>query len=183
MKLILMMLVPLLLTAQMLQVQPGGETTLTPGGGIVALQFETPAGATVSSGPAIGAAGKTLTCATAAERQVLDPAITTGRCVVVGPNQTVLTGHIVTMSGLPSLARGSDEAAAAPLVIPVVQIFSACDLNQNGGHDVGDLSIATQQILGTAVCGSADIDGDSECTAVDAQRIANAAAGGACQAN
>jgi hypothetical protein len=58
---------------------------------------------------------------------------------------------------------------------------SQCDLNGDGSVNSTDLTIAVNQALGLAACGSADLDQDGVCDVVDVQRIGNAANGQSCR--
>ena len=52
---------------------------------------------------------------------------------------------------------------------------SACDINKDGVVNTLDVQIATNQALGLAPCGSADLIGNGVCSVIDVQRIVNAA--------
>jgi len=57
---------------------------------------------------------------------------------------------------------------------------SACDLNGDGIVNDLDVQIAIYQALGISACGTAAIQGNGQCNAVDVQRVIDAALGGAC---
>lgn len=136
-------------------------------------------------GAAGTAAGKTLYCASAGNI-----------CVLVGLNQTALAnGVIATATWTPQssgtfsynvsapLGASNASTAAAVTVTPgtglSLTITSPCDLNADGLINVSDV----QAYLNTFVFsmpGSAVNPIASGSSAVDVQRIATAAAGGAC---
>ena len=62
----------------------------------------------------------------------------------------------------------------------ILNFLSPCDLNQDGIVNRADVTVAIQQAVNVAPCGTADLDKDGKCAAVDLQRVINAALGGAC---
>jgi hypothetical protein len=62
----------------------------------------------------------------------------------------------------------------------VLSSLSPCDVNQDGQVNSADVTAAVSQVLNQAPCRTADVDRDGRCTAVDVQRVINAALGGAC---
>jgi len=56
----------------------------------------------------------------------------------------------------------------------------SCDLNNDGVVNVLDVQLATNQALGYATCGSADLIGSGQCTVVDVQRVISASLGASC---
>lgn len=77
------------------------------------------------------------------------------------------------------------DSSGNPVQITILTPPSPCDLNASGTTDNADVQLAVAQSIGTATClahtsaGSADINRDGQCNAVDVQRIANAI-GGTC---
>ena len=62
----------------------------------------------------------------------------------------------------------------------ILNFLSPCDLNQDGIVNSADVTVAIQQAVNVAPCGTADLNKDGKCAAVDLQRVINAALGGAC---
>ena len=56
-----------------------------------------------------------------------------------------------------------------------------CDLNGDSVVTSADVQIATNQALGAAACGSADLQHNGTCTVVDVQRVINASLGQSCR--
>jgi len=59
--------------------------------------------------------------------------------------------------------------------------FSPCDLNQDGAVNSLDVGSAIAQAVGTAACGSADLQHSGSCNIVGVQRVTNASMGQACR--
>jgi hypothetical protein len=55
-----------------------------------------------------------------------------------------------------------------------------CDINGDGTVNTLDVQAAISQVLGTTVCGTADLLHTGQCSVVGVQRVINAALGGAC---
>jgi hypothetical protein len=64
---------------------------------------------------------------------------------------------------------------------PVSGTPSPCDLNLDGVVNALDVQAAISQVLGTATCGSADLQQLGQCNVVDVQRVINASLGGSCR--
>jgi hypothetical protein len=62
----------------------------------------------------------------------------------------------------------------------ILSSLSPCDVNQDGQVNSADVTAAVPQVLNQVPCGTADIDRDGRCTAVDVQRVINAVLGSAC---
>jgi len=84
---------------------------------------------------------------------------------------------------------GKDPGVDTPSLLAAVQGVSngaasnasvSCDLNRDGAINVLDVQLATNQALGYATCGSADLTGAGQCTVVDVQRIISASLGASC---
>jgi len=58
---------------------------------------------------------------------------------------------------------------------------SSCDLNWDGVVNILDVQIAINQVLGVVQCGNADLMQTGFCTAIDIQRVINAALGSTCK--
>lgn len=58
---------------------------------------------------------------------------------------------------------------------------NACDLNADGTVDNTDVQIAVAQAIGTAACGTADLQQNGTCNVIDVQRVSNAALGQSCR--
>jgi hypothetical protein len=65
-------------------------------------------------------------------------------------------------------------------ILPRLAQFSACDLNQDGLVDVGDVQLAINAALGVISCGSNDVDGNGVCNVVDVSKIISGALGNPC---
>jgi hypothetical protein len=100
-------------------------------------------------------------------------------------------------SSSPAIATGSNVlvpsfdaygAAFSPLSptmgaisgLTTAVLFSKCDLNQDGVVNVLDVQLATDQAIGATTCGTADLEGNGQCTAIDVNRVGAAALGGPC---
>jgi hypothetical protein len=80
-------------------------------------------------------------------------------------------------ANLKAMLGASFSSFALSLIAPP----SPCDLDGNGIINATDQTIAKDQALGVAACGSADLDGDGKCTVVDVLRVQAAIGGGSCK--
>ncbi len=82
--------------------------------------------------------------------------------------------------------RAGTPSALCPLPPEVQQTGSqaqagiSCDLNKDGVVNVLDVQLATNQVLGYATCGSADLIGSGQCNIVDVQRVISTSLGASC---
>jgi len=60
------------------------------------------------------------------------------------------------------------------------QAPSACDVNQDGKTDAGDVDVVRSQVLQLSPCTRGDVDGDGRCTVLDLQTVINALQTGTC---
>jgi len=166
--------------------------------GLQALQFSLPGlswTTMTADGAAITGISKSITCKTVG---------TAYNCIVAGVNSNLLAdGQLATLQvQIPKSAPGGTlsllptgtlgartDATGGGVGAPVVAgspfalgTTSACDLDGNGKVDITDLTIGILQVLQPSVCSSADLDSSGACDVVDAQILANAAAGGVCKA-
>jgi hypothetical protein len=168
------------------------DIRLTGGANLAALQFSLPAMSspttvTAIAGPALAAAGKTLSCAST--RRFL--------CVAAGMNANVIPDGVIATVTVKSTSwqniteSFADLLGATPdgdaltlgglgisLAIPLV---SKCDLNADGRVDLSDIAGALGQAQGVAACTTADLTGRHKCDVFDIQRIVNAAASAGCK--
>jgi len=94
-----------------------------------------------------------------------------------GTNYTTTPNGVLcfTSSGSPCTSVGSSPPPPPP------PTANACDLNGDGVVNMLDVQIAINQVIGISPCTNADLIGTGTCTAMDVQRVANAAAGQACK--
>jgi hypothetical protein len=100
---------------------------------------------------------------------------------VVKKNGTVLSGYNAASVGTGGTLFINSTAGSFTVTQSVSGIQISCDINGDGRVDKSDVDIAIQQVLGTAACGSGDLDLNGTCNVVDVQRVINAAAGGVCK--
>lgn len=87
--------------------------------------------------------------------------------------------------GLPAPFQRVDGSLVTTITLgpsqgAILSALSPCDVNQDGTVNNLDVTAAIQQAVNPASCGTADIDKDGRCSAIDIQRVINAALGGAC---
>ena len=147
------------------------------------LQFRVPLGSTVSAGAGALAAGKTLSCADTPTDRL---------CLIVGENNTAITGEVAVVVFPAQSTPGSTTLAPTGLIVsndaPAtiaaivdltalnIDVLSPCDLTQDGSIDILDVDAIVQQALGNAAC-SNDINSDGLCDIIDAQIVANVGIG------
>lgn len=171
-------------------VRPGQTmaVTLSLSSPVAGLQFEIvpPAGVTSilpTAGQALGAAGKTLSCAPLATGAT--------RCVIVGLNANTFSGPLLTIGAVvaPNAPLGPMSMIASALVgvdaggslVPLTAtaanwtVTVAYDLTSDGLVDAKDLSAVVDQILGEMQCQTADFDLSGSCTLEDAAILISAA--------
>jgi hypothetical protein len=154
------------------------------GGGMgaagVQATFAVPTGTTIVADPSLEAAGKTLYYSISS----------TGSAtfLVIGGSKSIPDGPLASINFAsqpyvyaPTLPLGVTAAGAlVSLVATGISYKNPCDLNGDGVLDTLDLRNVIDQIDGAIACTNGDLNGDLKCTIIDAQRIINAQAGGAC---
>jgi hypothetical protein len=102
----------------------------------------------------------------------------------VGLSVNTATGLISgtpTVIGISTVTLSAVNAGGTGTRTLSLTIYSACDVNRNTATDVVDLQLQINQAIGAAACTS-DINKDSICNVVDAQRVINAITSGVCVA-
>jgi hypothetical protein len=102
-----------------------------------------------------------------------------------GGNYQLSSSSIYRNTGMDGKDPGVDSTGLTTKLQGVLQgVLAAatlsCDLNSDSRVNVLDVQLATNQVLGYATCGSADLVGSGQCTIVDVQRIISASLGASC---
>jgi hypothetical protein len=102
-----------------------------------------------------------------------------------GGNYQLSSSSIYRNTGMDGKDPGIDSTGLTTKLQGVLQGALAaatlsCDLNSDGSVNVLDVQLATNQVLGYATCGSADLVGSGQCTILDVQRIISASLGASC---
>jgi hypothetical protein len=99
----------------------------------------------------------------------------------VTKNGTVLAGYNAATVGTGGTLFINSTAGSFSITQTASGIQVSCDVNGDGRVDRADVDAAIQQVLGTAACGSGDLDLNGTCNVVDVQRVINASVGGVCK--
>ena len=131
-------------------------------------------------------------CATAANKQLV---CHQARCIAYGMNQTAMTAGDVASytltvatvaSGTLRLnlstvlgATGSGSAISGLTAGPelAIVVLRREDIDGNGAVTATDASLAADQAIGKAACGSGDVNGDAKCDLIDVLLVVLAALG------